>query len=139
MNKLGFGFLRLPLINAADEKSIDFTAVCSLVDAFIGSGGEYFDTAYTYLGGMSEVALRECVVKRHPREKIRIADKLPPWLLKEKADAERIFAHQLERCGVEHFDNYLIHGMDEENYDICLNTSKLGVEEAARIIVELMK
>lgn len=77
MNKTGFGFLRLPLLNADDETSIDHEMLCRLVDRFLELGGDYFDTAYTYLGEKSEDALRMALVERYPREKFRIADKLP--------------------------------------------------------------
>lgn len=119
MSKTGFGFLRLPKQNPVDDNSVDFGAVSALVDRYIALGGCYFDTAYTYLGGNSERAIRESVVKRHPREKLRIADKLPSWLLKRPQDCQRFFNEQLERCGVDAFDVYLLHGLDAENYALC--------------------
>ena len=115
MNKTGFGFLRLPMAG----EQVDISAVCRLADRFLELGGSYFDTAYTYLGGESERALRECVVKRHPRDDFRIADKLPTWLVHDREDCARIFAEQLERCGVDFFDVYLLHGLDRENYAAC--------------------
>lgn len=68
MNKTGFGFLRLPRLNPGDEKSTDFALLNTLVDRFLALGGRYFDTAYTYLGGASEEAIRRCLVERHPRD-----------------------------------------------------------------------
>ena len=115
MNRTGFGFLRLPMVG----EQVDLPAVCRLADRFLELGGSYFDTAYTYLGGESERALRDCVVKRHPRDDFRIADKLPTWLVHDREDCARIFAEQLERCGVECFDVYLLHGLDRENYAAC--------------------
>lgn len=64
MNQLGFGFLRLP----KDGEDIDYPLLNEMVDAFLSHGGTYFDTAYTYLDGKSEAAIRESLVKRHPRE-----------------------------------------------------------------------
>lgn len=119
MNKTGFGFLRLPKQHAENDNSVDFEAVSALVDRYIALGGRYFDTAYTYLGGNSERAIRECVVERYPRERIHIADKLPSWLLKCPEDCRRFFDEQLERCGVDFFDVYLLHGLDAENYASC--------------------
>ena len=79
MNKLGFGFLRLPQVGG---KSIDWPLLEAMVDRFLASGGTYFDTAYTYLDGMSEAALKRAVVERHPRANFQIADKLPGWKVK---------------------------------------------------------
>ena len=122
MNKTGFGFLRLPMAG----EQVDQAAVCRLADRFLELGGSYFDTAYTYLGGESERALRECVVKRHPRDDFRIADKLPTWLVHSREDSARIFAEQLERCGVDFFDVYLLHGLDRENYAACAEWDGFG-------------
>ncbi|MDO5323740.1 MAG: aldo/keto reductase [Clostridia bacterium] len=115
MNRTGFGLLRLPM--SGDR--VDQAEVCRLADRFLELGGSYFDTAYTYLGGESERAIREAVVKRHPREDFRIADKLPSWLVHSREDCARIFREQLERCGVDFFDVYLLHGLDRENYAAC--------------------
>ena len=118
MHKLGFGFLRLPHIDPANEKDIDFELLCRLVDTFLAGGGKYFDTAYTYLEGGSEEALRRCVVERYPRDAFLLADKLPTWNLKEPTDCRKYFQEQLVRCGVDYFDYYLIHGLNRENYEI---------------------
>ena len=115
MNRMGFGLLRLPM----SGEQVDLAAVCRLADRFLELDGSYFDTAYTYLGGESERALRECVVKRHPRGQFQIADKLPTWLVHSRGDCGRIFDEQLVRCGVETFDVYLLHGLDRENYAAC--------------------
>ena len=82
MNKLGFGFLRLPKADAQNEQAIDWPLLYEMVDTFLSRGGTYFDTAYTYLDGASETALRRAVVERHPREAFQIADKLPSWHIK---------------------------------------------------------
>ena len=116
MNKLGFGFLRLPRIDKDDPLSIDYPLLNTLVDRFLELGGDYFDTAYIYPG--SEEALRKTLVERHPRERYRIANKLPGWKATEEADNQRFFNEQLQRCGVDYFDVYLVHGLDDENYAI---------------------
>ena len=82
MNKTGFGFSRLPLTDADDNKAIDIAQVCQLTDEYIAAGGVYFDTAYTYHGGCSETAIRECLVKRYPRDSFILSDKLPTSKLK---------------------------------------------------------
>ena len=71
MNKMGFGFLRLP---RADGGTINNALLNQMVDAFLERGGVYFDTAYTYLDGQSETALRDALVNRYPREQFQIAD-----------------------------------------------------------------
>lgn len=119
MNKTGFGFLRLPRRNPSDEKSIDYDLLNTMVDYFLAQGGNYFDTAYTYLDGVSEVVLRKAVVERYPRESFRIADKLPGWKVKSYDECKSYFEEQLSRCGVDYFDVYLIHWLNEENYEIC--------------------
>lgn len=129
MNKIGFGFLRLPNLNPSDENSVDMDAVCALTDRFLSLGGNYFDTAYTYLGGNSELAIREALVKRYPRNRFRIADKLPSWCLETSADCSRFFEEQLHRCGVEYFDVYLLHGLDAENNRRCLDCSAFSFLE----------
>lgn len=120
MKKLGFGFMRLPLLNGDDQTSFDMPQLCEMVDSFLKQGFTYFDTAYMYHNGKSEVALKEALVKRYPRDSFLLADKLPTMSLNEKEDLERIFNEQLERCGVEYFDYYLLH---------CLNTGLYEVAE----------
>lgn len=126
MNKTGFGFLRLPLLDPNDETSIDYAALCPLVDRFLELGGSYFDTAFTYLGEKSEEALRKSLVERHPRESFRIADKLPGWKIKHHGECRQYFDTQLRRCGVDYFDVYLIHWLNAENYAICEKTDQFS-------------
>jgi predicted aldo/keto reductase-like oxidoreductase len=111
MKKLGFGFMRLPLTNQNEQASIDMRQVERMVDTFMGCGFTYFDTAYPYHFGMSEIAIREALVKRYPRDSFLLADKLPTFMLSKKEDMERIFNEQLARCGVEYFDYYLLHAL----------------------------
>lgn len=115
--KLGFGFMRLPLKSQNDPESIDMDAVNQMVDTFMERGFTYFDTAYMYHAGKSEIAIRETVVKRHKRESFTLATKLPIMFLKTKEDQERIFNEQLEKCGVEYFDYYLLHNLGVVNYE----------------------
>lgn len=116
MNKMGFGFLRLPHTSSG---TLDMDLLNQMVDAFLERGGTYFDTAYTYLGGQSEIALREAVVKRHPRDRFQIADKLPSWMVHSTKDCQRYFHEQRERCGVDFFDVYLLHWLNQKNYEVC--------------------
>ncbi|WP_033165782.1 aldo/keto reductase [Clostridium sp. KNHs205] len=116
--KLGFGCMRLPLNNGDDPTSIDFEQFNRMVDTFLERGFTYFDTAYMYHNYMSETALREALVKRHPRASYTIATKLPIVYLKEQADMERIFNEQLEKTGVDYFDYYLLHNLGVTHYEI---------------------
>ncbi|MCR4586707.1 MAG: aldo/keto reductase [Lachnospiraceae bacterium] len=114
MPKLGFGLMRLPESGGV----IDHEQVCRMVDKYMDAGMNYFDTAYVYHGGKSEVAAREALVKRYPRDSFMIADKLPAWEMHSEADSDRIFNEQLERTGVEYFDFYLLHSIEDgSNYD----------------------
>ena len=74
--KLGFGFMRLPVIDGVQE-NIDLEQLKQMVDEFLGNGFTYFDTSYAYHNGKSEEALRKSVVERYPREQFTIATKLP--------------------------------------------------------------
>lgn len=116
--KLGFGFMRLPLKNQNDQESFDMNTLNQMVDTFLGRGFTYFDTAYTYHNGKSEIAMREALVKRHKRDSFTLATKLPARLLKTKEDQERIFNEQLENCGVDYFDYYLLHNVGAATYEI---------------------
>lgn len=115
MNKLGFGFLRLP---QDKSKQIDWPLLEAMVDEFLAGGGRYFDTAYTYLDGMSEAAIKRAVVERYPRGSFVLADKLPSWMVAHKKDCERYFREQCKRCGVTYFDVYLLHWLNSANYAI---------------------
>lgn len=109
MPKLGFGLMRLP----EKDGKIDIEHVCRMADAYLQAGMNYFDTAYVYHGGHSEEAIREALAKRHPRDSFMVATKLPAWCLKEEKDRDRIFNEQLERCGLDFFDFYLLHSVED--------------------------
>ena len=117
MPKLGFGLMRLPM----REDQIDLDQVCRMADAYLEAGLNYFDTAYVYHGGNSEKIVKEALAKRHPRDRFTVATKLPAWAMKTKADRDRIFNEQLERCGLDFFDFYLLHSVEQggngETYD----------------------
>lgn len=118
MKKLGFGFMRLPIIDKEDQSSIDFQQLNKMVDTFLERGFTYFDTAYMYHNFTSETALREALVKRHPRNSFTVATKMPTMFLKKKEDLDKIFNEQLKKIGVDYFDYYLLHNLGVSNYEI---------------------
>ena len=91
MKKLGFGTMRLPVLNQEDPASVDLEQVCKMVDTFMERGFTYFDTAYMYHKYESERAVKKALVDRWPRDRYVLADKLPLSHLKEEADMERFF------------------------------------------------
>ena len=125
MKKLGFGLMRLPVMDG-DYTKVDVEKFGEMADAFLAAGGTYFDTAYPYHGGNSECAFREAVVKRYPRERFTITDKLPIYLIKKTEQMQGIFDEQLARCGVEYFDYYWLHAITSTNYE---NVQQVGAFE----------
>ncbi len=111
MKNMGFGMMRLPLTDKDDFKSVDQEQVNKMVDTFMEAGFNYFDTAYPYHDGVSEVAFRKAVVERYPRDSFVVADKLPLFLITKDEELEPIFTEQLERTGLEYFDYYLLHNV----------------------------
>lgn len=111
MKNMGFGMMRLPLTDKDDLKSVDQEQVNKMVDTFMEAGFNYFDTAYPYHDGVSEVAFRKAVVERYPRDSFVVADKLPLFLITKDEELEPIFTEQLERTGLEYFDYYLLHNV----------------------------
>lgn len=116
MKKLGFGLMRLPLLDNNKDGSVDIETLKKMVDTFLERGFTYFDTAWMYCGGRSEEAIREALVKRHPRESFTLTDKLPDYVLKTKEDREKTFQTQLERTGAGYFDWYLVHDVNANSY-----------------------
>jgi len=118
--------MRLPIKDSNDQTDIDMNVLKQMVDTFLARGFTYFDTAYMYHGFMSEVALREALVKRHPRDSFTVATKLPTMFLKKQEDQERIFNEQLEKCGVDYFDYYLLHNLGVSHYPIAQKFDSFG-------------
>lgn len=116
--KLGFGLMRLPLTDANDKGSIDIEALKEMVDTFMEQGFTYFDTAWMYCAFKSENAVKEALTDRYPRERYTLTTKLHASYLKTKEDRDRIFEEQRQKTGVDYFDYYLIHAIDQELYSI---------------------
>lgn len=115
MKPLGFGCMRLPVINN-EFSNVDKASVSAMFDCFISNGFSYVDTAWFYHNENSERAIKECLVDRYPRESFQLADKMPVVLLNDEAELPAYFEKQLEKCGVEFFDYYLLHDMGKEHY-----------------------
>lgn len=113
---LGFGMMRLP-VTGGEPTNIDYETLNSMVDTFMDAGYNYFDTSYMYHNGESEIAVRKAVVERYPRDRFYIATKFPPFVLKEEAQVEEIFAEQLSKLGVDSVDYYMIHNVQTVFYD----------------------
>lgn len=95
---------------------VDLAEFSRMTDAFIDAGFNYFDTAHGYIRGKSELAIRECVSKRHDRNSFLLADKLTEPFFDSEEDVEPFIRSQLELCGVEYFDFYLMHAQGMRNY-----------------------
>ena len=109
--KLGFGCMRLPML----EQEVDLEQFKAMVDAFLAAGLTYFDTAYGYIQGKSEAAIKEALVKRHPRDSFTLATKLPAWAGPKTAEeAKQMFWTSLERTGAGYFDYYLLHNISAQ-------------------------
>ncbi len=108
----GFGCMRLPM----KDGEVNHELFCRMADAFLDAGLNYFDTAHGYLGGKSETAIREAVAKRHNRSEFILTDKLTTSFFRKQEDIRPFFESQLEACGVDYFDFYLMHAQDRNNY-----------------------
>lgn len=108
----GFGCMRLPM----NGEEVDIPQVCEMVDSFITAGFNYFDTAHGYISQKSEPALREALVKRYPREKFILTNKLSNPYFKTNEEIRPLFESQLEACGVDYFDFYLMHAQNANSF-----------------------
>ena len=108
----GFGCMRLPM----NGDQVDIAETTRMVDEFLAQGFNYFDTAHGYIGGKSELALKECLTSRYPREAYSLTDKLTDSYYKTETDIRPFFESQLEACGVDYFDFYLMHAQNADNF-----------------------
>ena len=111
LSALGMGAMRLPVVDGDDSK-IDEAAAFAMVDEAMARGVNYYDTAWGYHNGNSELVMGKALA-RHPREKFYLATKFPGYDLSNMGKVEEIFEKQLEKCQVEYFDFYLFHNVCE--------------------------
>lgn len=110
--KLGFGFMRLPMIG----DQVDIAQTNQMVDDYLAAGFNYFDTAHGYIDGKSELAIRECLTSRYPRDKYILTNKLSGNFFSSQEEIRPLLESQLEACGVDYFDFYLLHAMSADRY-----------------------
>ena len=134
LSALGFGAMRLPVIDG-DDANVDESTTIEMVDYAYDHGINYFDTAWGYHGGNSERVLGRALA-RYPRESFYLADKFPGYDTSNFGKHEQIFAEQLARCGVDYFDFYLMHNVCELNIEQYLDDAKYGTLSFFRRQVE---
>ncbi len=117
LSMLGFGTMRLP---TRPDGSIDELELGKMTDYAMAHGVNYFDTAYPYHGGMSEIAIGRALSK-YPRESYYLASKYPGHQIAERYDPAEVFEEQLKKCGVEYFDFYLLHNVYENSMGVYLD------------------
>jgi len=117
LSQLGFGLMRLPTLadGSIDEKQFE-----EMMRLAIENGVNYFDTAWPYHGGTSEIAVGK-ILSRYPRESFYLANKYPGHQISSSYDPKAIFEEQLRKCGVEYFDFYLLHNVYENSMPVYLD------------------
>ena len=122
--KFGFGCMRMQL---DADGAVDMDNFRAMVDCYLSAGFNYFDTAHVYYDGKSELALREGLTSRYPRESYVLTNKLTSSCFEKEEDILPLFQTQLELCGVEYFDFYLIHSVLEGNYEKYESCNAFGI------------
>ena len=125
LSALGFGAMRLPVIDG-DDSRIDEEASLRMVETAMQGGINYYDTAWGYHGENSELVLGKALA-RYPRDSFYLADKFPGYDPSNWSKVKEIFPRQLEKLGVDHFDFYLFHNVCEMNIDAYLDDEKYGI------------
>lgn len=124
LSNLGMGAMRLPVVDGKEDQ-IDEQAAARMVAAAMERGVNYYDTAWGYHAGQSEIVMGK-LLNRYPRESYYLATKFPGYDLENMDKVEEIFEKQLSKCGMEYFDFYLIHNVCEKNIDAYLD-EKYGI------------
>ena len=124
LSALGMGNMRLPLIDG-DDSRIDVENTKKMLEVCMASGINYYDTAYGYHGGNSELVVGE-LLKAYDRDSFYLASKFPGYDLGNMPKVKEIFEEQLKKCQVDYFDFYLFHNVCEMNVDAYLDP-KFGI------------
>ena len=130
---LGMGCMRLPTLEGTQEP--DPVKSEEIIDYAYKHGVNYFDSAYVYMGGKSEVVMGQAL-RKYPRESYHVATKLPSWGLNSAEDVERIFNESLERLGLDYIDFYLCHNVSESSYDTFTNPELKVIPTLERLKAE---
>lgn len=126
LSGLGLGMMRLPVVDG-DDASIDMARTAEIIDYAYQNGINYFDTAWGYHNGNSELAAGQCL-SAYPRERYYLASKFPGYDNSNMPKVKEIFEEQLKKCRTPYFDFYLFHNVYEGNIDDYLNP-KFGIFE----------
>ena len=110
--KLGFGLMRLPMVG----DKVDLAQTEQMVDAYLAAGFCYFDTAHGYISGQSETAVKQALAQRYPRDSFVLTNKLSGGFIERESDVLPLIQSQLDACGVDYFDFYLLHAVSAGNY-----------------------
>jgi hypothetical protein len=108
----GFGCMRLPM----QDGEVDYEEFTKMVDTFMDRGFNYFDTAHGYLEGKSEIAIQKCLTSRYLRTEYQLTNKLTAPYFEKEEDIRPFFESQLEICGVDYFDFYLMHAQNKDYF-----------------------
>ena len=123
ISMLGFGAMRLPILTKDDE--IDYAEAERMIDRAMEAGINYYDTAFPYHGGNSEIVTGK-ILSKYPRDSYYIATKYPGHQVLDEYNPAEIFETQLKKCGVDYFDFYLLHNVSESSIEVYLD-EKWGI------------
>lgn len=121
----GFGLMRLPMVG----EDVDIPQTQKMVDAFLAAGFNYFDTAHPYIKGKSELAIRETLTSRVPRDSYILTNKLSASFFSKEEEIRPLFRSQLEACGVEYFDFYLMHALNADRHEMYKQTRAYDIAQ----------
>jgi predicted aldo/keto reductase-like oxidoreductase len=130
VSALGFGAMRLPVIESDDGAKVDEPKAIEMIRYAIDHGVNYVDTAYPYHGGQGEVVVGQALQDGY-REKVKLATKLPCWLVEKPEDFDRLLDEQLEKLQTDHVDFYLLHAVWRERWDRMQEMDALAWAEKA--------
>ncbi|MCL2882324.1 MAG: aldo/keto reductase [Coriobacteriia bacterium] len=116
LSLLGFGLMRLPIIEG-NAANIDYDLGFKMIDYAYEQGVTYFDTAWPYHEGQSEIFAGKALCARYPRESFKLATKCPVWLMNSQDDVRETFEEQLRKCQTDHFDLYLMHSLNRARFE----------------------